>query len=114
MSRFEKFMGSAERFCKKAVNKTAEITDITASAIKIKAEEARLCERYEELGKCAEDTLRAMDVLPREISSILDKITEEKEKIKELKAELAEKKAKSNEEKSEKADSEEGEENEHN
>lgn len=103
MSKFEKFIDSVGNVCEKAVKETAKLTDVAASKVKIKAEQARLCERYEALGVAAESYLRDKDVLPDQIAAALDEITKVKKKIQSLEAELAEKKAKNQEEKKSKA-----------
>ncbi|MBQ8207803.1 MAG: hypothetical protein IJZ89_03610 [Clostridia bacterium] len=94
MSKFENFMNSVGDVCEKAVKETAKLTDVAATKVKIKAEEARLCDRYEALGKVAESYLRDKDVIPEQIAAALDEITKVKDKIASLEAELAEKKAK--------------------
>ena len=94
MSKFEKFVNSLENACDKAVKETAKVTDVAATKIKIKAEEARLCDKYEELGREAEALLLEMDEIPEQIAAALDEIIKGKEKIKSLEDELDEKKQK--------------------
>lgn len=94
MSKFDEFMDTARKVAKKAVNETARVTDEAASVIKIKAEEAKLCEIYERLGKVAFDYFEAQQIYPENIAKVLDEITSAKTKIKSLQKELADKKEK--------------------
>ena len=94
MSKFEKFVNSLENACDKAAKKTAEVTDIAATRIKLKAEESRLCDRYEELGRASEGLIRGMDEIPEQIASALDEIDKVMARIKELEAEIEQKKEK--------------------
>lgn len=93
MSKFDKFMKTIGNAAEKAVNEGAKLTDLTATKVKIKAEQARLCERYEELGRVAEQLLRSRDEKPEQIALALDAIDRVNEKISLLEAELAQKKA---------------------
>lgn len=95
MSKFEKFINSVGDVCEKAVKETAKLTDVAATKVKIKAEEARLGDKYETLGRLSEEMLRDMDVIPEQIAAALDEITKAKGKITDLEAELASKKEKS-------------------
>ena len=94
MSKFEKFVNSLENACEKAAKKTAKFTDVAATKVKLKAVEAKLCDKYEILGKEAEALLRGMDEIPEQIAAALDEITKVKEKIKNLEDEIEEKKNK--------------------
>lgn len=94
MSKFEKFVNSIENACDKAAKKTAKVTDIAATKIKLKAEEARLCDKYEILGRESETLLRGMDEIPEQIASALDEISKVNDKIQNLKEEISEKKQK--------------------
>ena len=94
MSKFDNFMSKLGVVCKKAADKTVEVTDITATKVKIKAEQARLCERYEALGRECEALMREKDELPEQIAKCLDGIDSVKANIKKLEEELEEKKAK--------------------
>ena len=55
MSRFEDFMKTVGTFADKAAKETVKLTDVGVSKVKIKAEEARLCDIYERLGRVDED-----------------------------------------------------------
>ena len=94
MSKFEKIMDSVGEACEKAVKETAKLTDVAATKVKIKAEEARLGDRYETLGRLSEGYLRDKDEIPEQIAKALDEITNVKKKISALEEELSEKKAK--------------------
>ncbi|MBE6539096.1 MAG: hypothetical protein E7671_06520 [Ruminococcaceae bacterium] len=94
MSKFDEFMSGAKNVAKRAANETVKLTDITSTKVKIKAEQARLLDRYERLGKEAESYLRAADELPEQIASALDEIDKVNAKIKSLEKELTAKKAK--------------------
>ncbi|MEE0968790.1 MAG: hypothetical protein U0M06_05400 [Clostridia bacterium] len=100
MSKFDDFVNTAKKVAKGAAKETVKLTDITATKVKIKAKEARLCDRYEQLGKAAEEYLKEKDKLPENISSSLDEIYKVMAKIAELKSELDEKKLKYTEAKS--------------
>lgn len=95
MSKFEKFVNSLENACDKAVKGTAKATDIVASKVKLKAEEARLCDKYEALGRAAEASLRSMNEIPEQIATALDEINKVKEKIKTLEKDIKHKNQKS-------------------
>lgn len=111
MSKFENFISTVGKVADKAAKETVKLTDITATKVKIKTEQARLCDRYEQLGKTAESYLRTKDELPKQITDSLDEIYRVMAKIAELKTELDDKKAKyadaekSEADKSEKSDS---------
>ncbi len=92
MSKFEKFVNSLEDVCGKAAKKTAKVTDIAVAKVKLKAEEARLCDRYEDLGRVSEEYLKGMDELPEQIALALDKINEAKDRIKKTEDEIEQKK----------------------
>ncbi len=94
MSKFENFISTVGKVADKAAKETVKLTDITATKVKIKAEQARLCDRYEQLGKTAEEYLREKDGLPSQITDSLDEIYRVMAKIAELKNELDDKKAK--------------------
>lgn len=94
MSKFEKIMDSVGEACEKAVKETAKLTDVAATKVKIKAEEVRLGDRYETLGRLSEGYLRDKDEIPEQIAKALDEITNVKKKISALEEELSEKKAK--------------------
>ncbi len=94
MSKFEKFVNSLENACDKAAKETAKLTDIAATKVKLKAEEARLCDKYEILGRESETLLRGMDEIPEQIAAALDEIRKVKEKIKVLEKEIEQKKQK--------------------
>ena len=94
MSKFKSFMRSVGVFADKAAKETVKMTDVGATKVKIKAEEARLCDRYEALGKAAEEYLRSDGALPEKIAAALSDIDKEKDKIAALKEELSEKKEK--------------------
>lgn len=94
MSKFEKFVNSLENACDKAVKKTAKATDIASTKVKLKAEEARLCDKYEILGREAETLLLGMDEIPEQIAAAIDEINKVKAKIKNLEEEIEEKKQK--------------------
>lgn len=94
MSKFDEFMSGAKGVAKRAANETVKLTDITSTKVKIKAEQARLLDRYERLGKEAESYLRAADELPEQIASALDEIDKVNAKIKSLEEEFTAKKAK--------------------
>lgn len=94
MSKFDEFADSARKIATKAVNETVRITDETASKVKIKAEEAKLCEKYEKLGREACGYFEDLDVCPENIAKAMDEIKTVKEKIRALEGELAGKKAK--------------------
>ncbi len=105
MSKFDDFISGAKRFAGKAAKETVKLTDITAAKVKIKAEQSKLCDRYERLGKAAESYLRAKDTLPEQIAASLDEIEAVKSKIEKMEEELAEKKKKYAEENGSQADS---------
>ncbi len=94
MSKFEKFVNSIENACDKAVKETAKVTDIAATKVKLKAEEARLCDKYEAFGREAEKLVREMEEIPEQIATALDEISKVKEKIKNLEEEIEQKKQK--------------------
>ncbi len=94
MSKFEKFVNSLENVCDKAVKETAKVTDIAATKVKLKAEEARLCDKYEALGKASEDYLCALDEIPEQIAAALDEIKKVKSSIENLEREIEKKKHK--------------------
>ena len=94
MSKFEKIIDSVGEACEKAVKVTAKLTDVAATKVKIKAEEARLGDRYETLGRLSEGYLRDKDEIPEQIAKALDEMTNVKKKISALEEELSEKKAK--------------------
>ena len=94
MSKFDSFISKVGKVADKAAKETVKLTDITATKVKIKAEQARLCDRYEQLGKAAETYLRTKDELPEQIAESLDEVYRVMAKIAALKAELDEKKAK--------------------
>ncbi len=94
MSKFDSFISKVGKVADKAAKETVKLTDITATKVKIKAEQARLCDRYEQLGKAAETYLRTKDELPDQIAESLDEVYRVMAKIAALNAELDEKKAK--------------------
>ena len=94
MSKFDSFISKLGKVADKAAKETVKLTDITATKVKIKAEQARLCDRYEQLGKAAETYLRTKDELPEQIAESLDEVYRVMAKIAALNAELDEKKAK--------------------
>ena len=94
MSKFDSFISKVGKVADKAAKETVKLTDITATKVKIKAEQARLCDRYEQLGKAAETYLRTKDELPEQIAESLDEVYRVMAKIAALNAELDEKKAK--------------------
>lgn len=94
MSKFDDFMNNASAVAKKVAKETVKLTDISSTKVKIKAEQARLLDRYERLGKEAESYLRAADELPEQIASALDEIDRAKAKIATLEDELSAKKEK--------------------
>ncbi len=108
MSKFDSFISKVGKVADKAAKGTVKLTDITATKVKIKAEQARLCDRYEQLGKAAETYLRSKDELPYQIASSLDEVYNVMAKIAALNAELDEKKAKYESEAKEKAAETEG------
>ena len=94
MSKFDSFISKLGKVADKAAKETVKLTDSTATKVKIKAEQARLCDRYEQLGKAAETYLRTKDELPEQIAESLDEVYRVMAKIAALNAELDEKKAK--------------------
>lgn len=94
MSNFDEFIEKAKKVAVRAADETVKFTDVTTAKVKIKAEEAKLCERYEKLGRAAYGMLSEMSVVSDEIAEALDGIEKERAKIKELEAVLAEKRAK--------------------
>lgn len=101
MSKFDEFADTARKVATKAVNETVRITDEAASKLKIKAEEAKLCEKYEKLGRAACGYFEELGAYPEDIAKVMDEINAVKEKISSLEGELADKKTKYAEKKSE-------------
>ena len=94
MSGFDEFVEKAKKVATRAACETVKFTDVTTTKVKIKAEEAKLCERYERLGRAAYKMLSEMSVVSDEIAEALGEVENERVKIKELEAVLAEKRAK--------------------
>lgn len=94
MSGFDEFIEKAKKVATRAAGETVKFTDVTTTKVKIKAEEAKLCERYERLGRAAYKMLSEMSVVSDEIAEALGEVENERVKIKELEAVLAEKRAK--------------------
>lgn len=91
MSKFNEFMNKVGKAADKAANEGAKLADKAAAKVKIKAEEARLCEKYEELGRLCYENFEDATNLPENISASVEKIKEQIEKINILNAEYEEK-----------------------
>ena len=71
MSGFDEFIEKAKKVATRAAGETVKFTDVTTTKVKIKAEEAKLCERYERLGRAAYKMLSEMSVVSDEIAEAL-------------------------------------------
>lgn len=96
MSKFDEFMETVGNAANKAVNETVKFTDVTATKVKIKAEEAKLCEKYEKLGRAAYGYLESQNGLSEKIDGAIKEIKTCLEKISALEKELSDKKEKYN------------------
>ncbi len=94
MSSFDKFVKTAKKTASGVAKETVKLTDIAASNVRIKTAEARLCDKYEALGRISEKYLRDMPELPEDIAEALDNILFAAREVKKLKTELQGKKAK--------------------
>ncbi|MGN1047712.1 MAG: hypothetical protein ACI4QZ_03800 [Eubacteriales bacterium] len=96
MSKFDEFMETVGNAANKAVNETVKFTDVTATKVKIKAEEAKLCEKYEKLGRAAYGYLESQSGISEKIDGAMKEIKTCLEKISALEKELSDKKEKYN------------------